>query len=179
MLTCDIMHCSYCSRGTVRCIHIHMSITFICIYESEDVHWWLHAAFVLFTCDPTLHSYLYIIRLRTHSWRQETIWWHSHDLLSCDITYSRHKYVQGGEDPQDALSCRSFFAKEPPIIGLFCRKWLIEIRHPMRLRHPVRNFTSEQVICDTTHSYVAWRMHTWHDSLVWDTTHWYVTRVIL
>ena len=28
--------------------------------------------------------------------------------------------VQGGEDPQDALSCRSFSAKEPLIIGLFC-----------------------------------------------------------
>jgi len=27
--------------------------------------------------------------------------------------------VQGGEDPQDALSCRSFFAKEPLIIGPF------------------------------------------------------------
>ena len=30
--------------------------------------------------------------------------------------------VQGGEDPQDALSCRSFSAKEPLIIGFFLRK---------------------------------------------------------
>ena len=30
--------------------------------------------------------------------------------------------IQGGEDPQDALSCRSFLAKEPLIIGLFCGK---------------------------------------------------------
>jgi len=29
------------------------------------------------------------------------------------------KLVQGGEDPQDALSNRSFSAKEPLIIGLF------------------------------------------------------------
>ena len=29
-------------------------------------------------------------------------------------------YVQGGEDPQAALSCKSFFTKEPLIIGLFC-----------------------------------------------------------
>jgi len=28
--------------------------------------------------------------------------------------------LQGGEDPQDALSRRSFSAKEPLIIGLFC-----------------------------------------------------------
>ena len=30
--------------------------------------------------------------------------------------------VEGGEDPYDALSCRTFFAKEPLIIGLFCGK---------------------------------------------------------
>jgi len=30
--------------------------------------------------------------------------------------------IQGGEDPYDALSCRSFFAKEPLITGLFCEK---------------------------------------------------------
>jgi len=30
--------------------------------------------------------------------------------------------LQGGEDSENALSCRSFFAKEPLIIGLFCRK---------------------------------------------------------
>ena len=30
--------------------------------------------------------------------------------------------VQGGENPCDALSCRSFSAKEQIIVGLFCRK---------------------------------------------------------
>ena len=30
--------------------------------------------------------------------------------------------VQGGEDPEDASSCRSFSAKTPLIIGLFCGK---------------------------------------------------------
>jgi len=44
--------------------------------------------------------------------------------------------VQGGEDPQDALSCRSFSAKEPLIVGLFCVKWPMKIRHPMNLHHP-------------------------------------------
>ena len=32
---------------------------------------------------------------------------------------------------------RSFSAKEPPIIGLFCGKWPVKIRHPVGLRHPV------------------------------------------
>ena len=36
--------------------------------------------------------------------------------------------VQGGEHRKDALSCRSLSAKEPPIIGLFCRKWCMIIR---------------------------------------------------
>jgi len=37
--------------------------------------------------------------------------------------------------------CRSFSAKEPPIIGLFCEKWSTDIRHHMHHRHPV------QVVC--------------------------------
>ena len=45
--------------------------------------------------------------------------------------------IQGGEDPLDALSCRSFFAKEPLIIGLFCGKLRVKIRYHMDLRPPV------------------------------------------
>jgi len=32
---------------------------------------------------------------------------------------------------QGAFSCRSLFAKEPLIVGLFCGKWPMNIRHPM------------------------------------------------
>jgi len=39
------------------------------------------------------------------------------------------------------ISCRLFFAKEPLIIGLFCGRWPIKIRHPMGLRHPVAPFS--------------------------------------
>ena len=45
--------------------------------------------------------------------------------------------VQGGENSYDALICRSFFAKEPLITGLFCGKWPVQIWHLMGLRHPV------------------------------------------
>ena len=52
-----------------------------------------------------------------------------------------HMYVlhvlQGGEDSSDAFSCRSFFAKEPLIMGLFCGKGPVKMRLPMGLRHPV------------------------------------------
>jgi len=45
--------------------------------------------------------------------------------------------LHGGEEPYDALSCRSFFAKEPLIIGLLCGKWPKKIRHPMGPCYPV------------------------------------------
>jgi len=41
----------------------------------------------------------------------------AHDVVRA---YLYWRFLQGGEDPQDTLSCRSFFAKEPLIIGLFC-----------------------------------------------------------
>ena len=40
-------------------------------------------------------------------------------------------------DSQEALRCRSFFAKEPLTIGLFRTKWPVKIRHRMGLRHLV------------------------------------------
>ena len=43
---------------------------------------------------------------------------HSHPL-------PREAPPQGGEDPRDALSCMSFFAKEPLTIWLFCGKYPI------------------------------------------------------
>jgi len=54
-----------------------------------------------------------------------------------DFTHYGHPVLQGGEDPQDALSCRAFSAKEPLIIRLFCGKWPVKIRHAMHLRHPI------------------------------------------
>ena len=43
--------------------------------------------------------------------------------------------VQGGEDSQDPLGCRSFSTKEPLNIGQFCGKWPLKMRDPMSLRH--------------------------------------------
>jgi len=45
--------------------------------------------------------------------------------------------LTGWQKCKDALSCRSFSANEPLILGLFCGNWSIQIRHPMTLRHPV------------------------------------------
>ena len=65
---------------------------------------------------------------------------HTHTLTRRDSVISAdiwNKHIQGGEDPQDALSCRLFSAKEPLSIGLFCWKWPVKIRHPRGLRNPV------------------------------------------
>jgi len=75
-----------------------------------------------------------------------------------------------------ALSCRSFSAKEPLIIGLFCEKWPIKIRHSMGLRHPVSS--ASVIICNITYTYVTWLILTWCDSFIRYTTHSYVTRLI-
>jgi len=49
----------------------------------------------------------------------------------------RDRKLQGGEDSQDPISCRSFSTKEPLNIGHFCGKWPIKIRDPMSHCHPV------------------------------------------
>jgi len=46
----------------------------------------------------------------------------SRDSSSYAFNVLRFIVVQGGADTQDALSCRSFFAKEPLVIELFCGK---------------------------------------------------------
>ena len=46
-----------------------------------------------------------------------------HNTCVCSIPYihvcALYHVLQRGQDPQDALSCRSFFAKEPLIMGSF------------------------------------------------------------
>jgi len=55
------------------------------------------------------------------------------ELLNAQKIHVPSVIIQGGEDLQDAISWRSFSAKEPSIIRLFCRKWPVKIRHPMGL----------------------------------------------
>jgi len=49
--------------------------------------------------------------------------------------------ITGWRRPIECLiSCRSFFAREPLIIGLLCGNCHTKIRHPTGLRHPVLDF---------------------------------------
>ena len=84
-----------------------------------------------------------------HSYECSTRW-----VWPSPVTHSFTCVIQSGEDPQNALSCRSFFANEPLIIGLFCGKWPLRIRHPMGLRHPVWLV-------------LEYILHTWYDSSIW------------
>ena len=54
--------------------------------------------------------------------------------------------LQSSEDPWDALSCRSFFAKEPLIIGLFCLKLKRLLRNDTGRRCGVAQYRDSSVV---------------------------------
>ena len=93
----------------------------------------------------TLSSPTNIIRTHKHYHHPQTlssptniIITHKHyNLHHYDQHHPRNmKWLQVG-GVIDALSCRSFFAKEPLIIRLFCGKWHSQRGYPMGLGHPV------------------------------------------
>jgi len=108
--------------------------------------------------------------------------WHDSIVRVTRLIYTfamTHSYVchdsfvrqpsAGWRKPIGCLSCRSISAKKPLIIGLFCGKWPVNIRHPMTLRqHSTMScgIASRRCViwlihtCDTTHSYVS------HDSFI-------------
>jgi len=45
--------------------------------------------------------------------------------------------VQGGEDPQDALSVEVIFCKRALQVVALLRQMTCNFRHPMGLRHPI------------------------------------------
>jgi len=61
--------------------------------------------------------------------------------------------IQSGEDSdaQNALNCRSLSAKESLIIGLFCGKWSMKLRHHSYPRYPVRSFPVFGMCPDVLH----------------------------
>jgi len=85
---------------------LHIPINFI-ILESSQVEI-LKRALYLHTKEPCIHTSF------THKRAL-----HLHTKAPCIHIQKSHKSpVQGGEDSKNALSCRSFSAKEPLIIGL-------------------------------------------------------------
>jgi len=131
-------------------------------------------SYISFQPDPAVHTYRYRAahidapRMPQLVGRFPQI--HIITYISKKLWRTNHRYhaiqvIQGGEDPYGALRCRSFIAKEPQIIGLFCGKRSVKIRHPMGLRHPVRSITHVSWVgrkdrrMRRLNSYVMFRKH--------------------
>ena len=160
-----------CHMSHVTRIYLWV-MSHICVYIS-DLKW---------SCavNPLLlmsHKYIcHITHIYTHQFCHTLvymsyvtriyIWVMSHDVYMIHVTHTyiyqkslkRSRARNGlftchGEDTKNALSCRSFFAEEPPITGLFCGKWPAEIRHPVSLRHSVP-VMSHKCTSHVTHIYI-------------------------
>ena len=118
---CSIKRAVY----SIKWSHVHPDQMKSCTFGFYQRHIWLDFsnAWIALLCI-----------LSTHVIHRYSIKWY-HIYIFHPTIYGY--VVQGGQDSYNALKCRSFFAKEPLIIGLFCRKWPVKIRHPMGLGRPV------------------------------------------
>jgi len=72
-------------------------------------------------------------------------WWkmiikrysHCFEPIIARYKHNHNSALQGGKDAQHALNGRSISTKVLLLMGLFCGKRLITIRHPMGLCRPV------------------------------------------
>jgi len=106
--------CTHKYRHMYLYIYVHTDIytyTRVCIYKYVAIYLYIY-----------VHIYI------THT--AFLVWCHS-------ITQVWHLNCTQWRRPIGCLKLQVFFAKEPLIIGFFCGKWPIKIRHPMGLRHPV------------------------------------------
>ena len=116
--------CMYVYTRVCVCIYFTIQSMYVCIHKSVCMYL-LHRECMC------VHTRVYVCIYHTENvctYTQECTCIYN---TPCQTSLQLH----GGEDPQDALSCRSLSAQEPSIIGLFCRKWPTKIKHPMGLRH--------------------------------------------
>jgi len=129
------MYMHVCIR-TQKCRFAPLNLyVHVCMYTRTHTHIQIYISESICTCmyvyahtnaDLYFSIYIYMyVCIRAHTYR----------FISLNL---RSFLIPGGEDAQDALSCRSLSAKEPLIIGLFCRKEPTKIRHPTYLCHPIQ-----------------------------------------
>jgi len=143
--------CTYISISIFisRCIHLSIYTTWT--IPSSTVHTYIYTY---------IYSHMYI-HTPTHT-RTPHTHPHTHTYLQLGLYHLACRRpaddVQGCEDPQDALSCRSFSAKEPLIIGLFCGKWPIcAVSHMFLLYH--LSCRSPADVCVKYHIYISYWGH--------------------
>jgi len=112
--TC-ITHLTHTSSSSCLCAYVYIRVShtiFVCICVYTCIPHNTH------TSSPSgLYAYVYIRVLHNVCVHMCIYVYHAQYLCACVCT---HTLLQGGEE--DPLSCRSFFAKESLIIGLFCGK---------------------------------------------------------
>ena len=114
-------------------------VTHMCVMNDMDEAWRTfrtHVAHMHKSCRTyqCVTSHIWMRRLTDTGWRRRRGYLKLQVSFRTRATHYRAllvylswtiwcREIQGGEDEEDASSCRSFFTKETLIIGLFCRKW--------------------------------------------------------
>jgi len=118
-------------RHNTQCVSVHM---WPHNTQCVTVHMWPHNT----QCVSVHVTTQYTMRHSTHVTTQYT-------MCMCNV-YRSHP-IQGGEDPQDALSCRSISAKEPLFIGLFCGN--VYVQCIIRMTHTAQTYIHINIyMCD-------------------------------
>ena len=95
----------------------------LCHIMSHNVTWQImwHNVSILIWVFATLYDVMWVARRLISEYQ------------SCHIM----SHCTGWRRLKRCLKLQIIFPKEWRIVGLFCRKWPVKIRHPMGLRHPV------------------------------------------
>jgi len=113
-----------------------ISLTHTCTHTHSLTHTCTHSLSLTHTC-TLLQECMCVWESACVCERKRVRYKRMHSLCSRVHVCDSAGRVQGGQDSQDPLSCRSFSTKEPLDMSHFCGKWPIKIRDPMSLGHPV------------------------------------------
>jgi len=79
------------------------------------------------------------------------------NILTCQY----QRYCTGWWRPIGCLKSQIILRKRTFIIGLFCGKWPVNIRHPMTLRHPVSIVSNRSIAMELTCQHSPWWLSLW------------------
>ena len=93
----------------------------------------------LLVCSDMLHSDMYVcMHTCMHSYKHTFLTYtriHTQTHIPIFLRTHARTHINKIFYYSIDISCKSFFTKGPLIIGLFCGKWPIKIRHSMDLHH--------------------------------------------